>query len=60
MFFQVKKKTGKKASGWLIIMLITTVYDRLFVHFEELKVIVCYITKMLHKKMNREIEKGYY
>lgn len=41
-------------------MLITTVYDRLFVHSEELKVIVCYITKMLHKKMNREIEKGYY
>lgn len=28
----------------------TTVYDRLFVHFAELKVIVCYITKMLHKK----------
>lgn len=38
----------------------TTVYDRLFVHFAELKVIVCYITKMLHKKMNLEIEKGYY
>lgn len=39
-------------------MLITTVYDRLFVHFEELKVIVCYITKMLHKKNESRNRKG--